>query len=286
MSGQSLSLGQTLFGNDRQSSPQRLLHITVTSWVAFALVGQWIFAMYVLLMYGKPVLSGDPASADFSHAITGYVEGDRFGNFTLFAHVIPAAFITMGGILQIIPLIRSRFPKFHRWNGRIFFTFGLIGAITGLYLTWGRGSRLSDLSAIGITINGLLIPLAIGMAWKYARLKRFDVHKRWAIHAFLLVNGVWTFRLYLMGWFMVNQGANGNSRTLDGPMDLFFSFACYALPMLVAELVFWAQKQRQTRNVLMVSCVMAAGALITLIGVVAASMMMWFPRIANVLMAV
>jgi hypothetical protein len=47
-----------------------------------------------------------------------------------------------------------------RWNGRMFLTLGLLGALTGLYLTWVRGSRLSDIGSIGLTLNGLLILLA------------------------------------------------------------------------------------------------------------------------------
>jgi hypothetical protein len=260
-------------------TPQQALKSAIVSWLLIALVGQWLFALYVLVQYGQPVFSGAPEQADFSHAITGYVAGDGLGNTMLFVHVIPAAIISIGGIFQLVPFIRKRFPTFHRWNGRLFLTFGLTGALTGLYLTWVRDSRLSDIGAIGITLNGMLIPIAVALAWHYARKRRFDLHQRWAVHAFLLINGVWTFRLYLMAWYLINQGSNGNTSTLDGPADIALSFACYLLPMLIAELVFWAQRQPQKSRKALVAAIMFIGAGITLLGVTGASMMMWFPRI-------
>lgn len=248
-------------------------------WVITALFGQWVFATYIGLQFAIPVFSGSGQEQAFSHMIKGYIEGDKSGNFILFAHVLPAGILSICGILQLIPYFRKHYPRFHRFNGRLFLTLGLAGALTGLYLSWVRDTRLSDIGAIGITLNGLLIPIAVFFAWKFARQKRFDLHQRWAIHAFLLVNGVWMFRLFLMGWFLVNQGPNGNNSTLDGPADIFFSFACYLLPMAFAELVFWVKRQTQMLKVHIASVLVLCGLVATIVGVVAATLMMWSPRI-------
>lgn len=265
---------------------QRMLHYCVSAWVAIALFGQWLFAVYILVVFGTPIITGTVGESSFSHVIKGYVNGDAFGNFMMFAHIIPAAVLSVCGTLQIIPYLRRHYPKFHRLNGRIFLTIGLLGAFTGLYLTWLRDTRLSDIGSVGITLNGLLIPIAVYFAWKYARLRRFDIHQRWAIHAFLLINGVWMFRLLLMVWFLLNQGPNGNSNKLDGPMDIFFSFACYGLPMLIAELIMWAKRQGNpnSKKVLLTLAVTVFGVLVTAFGVIAAGMMMWSPRIMEVLL--
>ena len=111
-------------------------------------------------------------------------------------------------------------------------------------------------------------------------------HERWAIHSFLLVNGVWTFRLYLMGWYLVNQGPNGNSNSLDGPMDIFISYACYLLPMLFAELIFWARRKKDKKINIMVIATTSVALVFTLIGITAAGMMMWGPRISQMLSSV
>ncbi len=268
---------------DRPAAALRALRGGAATWLVIALCGQWLFALYIAALYAWPLLTGNAAAANLARPITGYVAGDLLGNTMLFAHVLPAIALSIGGVLQLIPGLRRRWPLLHRWNGRLFFLMGAIGALSGLYLTWVRGSRLSDLGAIGITLNGVLIPLAIALAWRCARQRRFDAHRRWATHAFLLINGVWTFRLYLMAWYVGNGGPNGNTNTLDGPVDLFLSFACYALPMLVAELYFWALRQRQSGRQWFAATIMATGCLVTAMGVISAAMAMWWPRIERVL---
>ncbi len=263
-------------------SPDSILNLTVKSWVAIALVGQWMFAIYIASVYALPTLVGSseltlsisPATA------TKKATGVDVGIF--FAHIVPAALMAMSGLLQLFPSIRKRFPKFHRVNGRLFFILGLSGAITGLYLSWVVGLRFSNIGALGITLNGLLIPVAIYFAWRSAINKQFSLHQRFAVHSFLLVNGVWTFRLYLMGWYVVNQGPNGNTSTIDGPADIAMSFACYLLPMVIAELIFWAKRNSSDLAKRIVSGVTLLGATITLIGVGAAGLMMWYPRVVKV----
>ena len=277
----------SLFGRTDSSQPaghsaRKLLQFSGIAWFAAALCGQWLFAFYIGLLYLWPVLTGRYLDANQARPITGFVAGDVSGNLILFAHLLPAAVLSIGGLLQLVPQLRQRWPRVHRWNGRLFLTLGLCGALTGLYLTWVRGSRLSDLGAIGITFNGLLIPIAVGFAWFYARQRNFALHQRFALHSFFLINGVWTFRLFLMGWYLLHQGPYGNNAKLDGPADLVLSFACYALPMLVAE-VWW--RSRSSQNLLLLWCaglLMTAGFLLTLLGVGAAAMMMWGPRISAV----
>lgn len=257
--------------------------VLTTTWLSIVLVGQWFFAAYIAFQFGKPWLQGDSSGDNFSHMIKGHVAGDSFGNGLLLLHILPVFLLCMSGFFQLVPYIRNKYPKFHRWNGRIFLLIGLSGALTGLWLTWVRDSRLSDIGAMGITLNGLLIPVAIAFAWYYARQRNFNAHKRWAVQAFILINGVWTFRLMLMGWFMINQGPLGNSSNIDGPADITFSIACYALPMIIAEIYFWAERSRTQKATMVLNVSLALAVLLTLIGVTAASMMMWWPRIAEAL---
>ena len=263
---------------------KKALNITLKSWFVVALAGQWAFAIYILAIYTLTAFN-DLAVTDFSpspnlkHA-TGHIL------FIFFAHVLPAVYLSMFGLLQLIPVLRRKYPRFHRINGRVFLLLGLTGALTGLYLQWSKGGQTNISASLGTSLNGILIIVAVFFAWRFALQKRFELHKRAAVHAFLLVNGVWTFRLYLMGWYMVNQGPNGNTPNIDGPMDIFLSFACYLLPMLIAEAVLWAQKQQSLIRVWLSTAVLASGTLITLIGVIAAAMMMWSPRILNVIGAI
>jgi hypothetical protein len=252
-------------------------------WIAAVLIGQWIFGLYILVRFTMPWLLGDLNESQFSNMIRGYKNGEIFNNAILLLHIIPVMLISLSATFQLVPFIRNRFPAFHRWNGRLFLTIGFFGAISGLYMTWGIGSRFTALGAIGVTLNGLLIPAFVFYAWRTAIQKKFRLHRRLAVHAFILINGVWSVRLYLMAWFMVNPGGLGNTRTIDGPADIAISFASYLLPMAVAELAFWAEKRNSPKSILIGSIFITLMAIITTVGVFAASTMMWLPRITAAL---
>ncbi len=246
-------------------------------WAVLIFIGQGIFAAYILVQFVIPFISDSLPGNSFVGLFVGYIEGDVVGNNILLLHILPVMLLSLSGILQLIPYVRLQVPVFHRWNGRFFLLFGIIGALTGLWLTWARETRLSEVGSFGITLNGLLIPVAVILAWYFARKKSFMMHKRWAIHSFILINGVWSFRLMLTGWFLINQGPNGNNENLDGPADIFFSYACYLLPMLIIEIYWWAKKRKAwfTLNVTLILTIC-----LTFIGVIAATMMMWWPKIS------
>ena len=257
------------------------LDLLVKIWVGVILTGQWIFALYILVQFTLPLITGQLDESRYAYMIRGYVNGDTINNAILLLHVIPVMLISLSGTFQLFPAIRQHYPRFHRINGRIYLTFGLLGAIGGLYLTWVTGSRLSDLGALGVTVNGLLIPIMVYFAWRYAVQRDFVRHQRFAVHAFILINGVWTFRLLLMGWFMLNQGPQGNSANLDGPADVILSFASYLLPMFIAELIFRARARDTVGSRVTATIAVCIAIFITLIGPAAATMMMWGPRIVG-----
>lgn len=59
--------------------------------------------------------------------------------------------------------------------------------------------------AIGTYLYGILIIITVALAWRYARVRQFDKHMRWAIHALILVNAVWFFGPYTMALYLGNQ---------------------------------------------------------------------------------
>ena len=100
--------------------PTNFYIVSVSTWVTIALIGQWFFATYVFVLYVFPIVTGNPELVNLSKPIIGYVKGDTFGNIALFSHVIPAALLSVGGIIQLLPIVRRQYPALHRWNGRMF----------------------------------------------------------------------------------------------------------------------------------------------------------------------
>jgi uncharacterized membrane protein len=259
------------------SAARTALNRAAAIWLSVALLGQWLFAYYIASFYAGALAVGAPELINRKPIISGYIADDVSGNAILFAHVLPAIWLSAAGVLQLLPWIRARFPAAHRWNGRVFLLLAIAGACTGLYLTWVRGSRLSDIGAIGISFNGVLIVPAAVLAWYYARRKNWAVHQKWAIRTFILVSGVWTFRLGLMAWYVLNQGPRGNTEQLDGPFDLVWSFACYLFPLMLAELYFWAREHATNRGQWAVVICLGLATLLMVLGIAAAFQMLWRP---------
>jgi hypothetical protein len=259
------------------TTASRLLPWSARAWFVAALAGQWLFAAYILWVLVRPLLAGDGESLNRITFVTGHVAGDTIGNATLAGHLLSAAALNLVGLLQFVPWLRQRFPRWHRWAGRAFMVTALAATASGFWLTWGRGARLGEASAIAISLNGVLIVVAVAMAWRLARQRRFAEHRRWAVRAFLLVSGVWMLRLGLMAWLIANQGPRGNSPQLDGWFDTFWVFGCYLLPLAVAELYFRAERAGPAAQAA-AATVLLAGAAITALGAFGAFTARWGPH--------
>ena len=117
------------------------------------------------------------------------------------AHVLMAALITTSGALQLVPQIRARATSVHRWNGRLYILTAFLMALGGLWLIWVRGTFLTLYGAAGSTLLAVLIMICASMTLRYALARKIDIHHRWALRTFLLVNGVVSAdRLYVLDY--------------------------------------------------------------------------------------
>lgn len=246
-------------------------------WFGTALIGQAGFIAFIVLYYGTRTLSGQFAAWNDKPIIKGYVAGDLSGNIMFAAHVLLAAVITLGGLMQLIEPLRRRFPALHRWNGRLFMLTALFMALGGIWLTWGRNTQLSQVSAIAITLNGALIVVCALIAWHHALRRRFDRHRSWAMRTFMLVNGVWFLRVGIMAWVLLNQGPVGMDGKLSGPADIALVFGCYLLPLGGLELYMWADRQGRALIKGLTAFAVCAATLFMALGIGGTIFLMWGP---------
>jgi hypothetical protein len=257
----------------------RLLTLSAQAWFVVALVGQCLMAVYVLGFYGRAALEGDFERWN-RVLFNGHVAGDSIGNATLGSHLALSVLIVLGGALQLIPAVRRRWPRLHRWTGRVYLLSAGVLAVGGLYLVWSRPSLSGRLSDLGISFNALLI-LGFGAltVW-HAMRRQFEAHRRWALRLFLAVSGVWFFRVCLMFWLLLNQGPVGfDADTFRGPFLSFLYFAQTLLPLALLELYLRAQRSPHARQHYAAAGALAAATLVTAVGVFGAAMMMWLPRL-------
>ncbi len=255
------------------------LKVAAMSWFIVAAMGQLMFVMYVLGFYGVAAIRGEFETWNkvLPH---GYVPGDTSGNLVVLLHLAFASLVILGGMLQLVPKLRQLAPGFHRWNGRIYLISVFVMSIGGLVMVWTRGT-VGDLSQhISITLNAFLIIGCSVMAYRYARARRLDLHRRWAMRLFLVVSGVWFFRIGLMFWIVVNQGPVGfDPKTFEGPALTLLAFGQYMVPLLVLELYFRAQSSRLQSTRIAMAAGLGVMTLATAVGIGAASMIMWLPRL-------
>ena len=262
----------------RRPSAQHALAVAARLWFIAATVGQWAFAWFIVAFFTPPLVTGHLQALNSKPHITGYVPGDTLGNAQLLLHVYAGALVTFVGALQLLPMLRRRWPRLHRWIGRVFMTVAALATLNGLYLTWIRGSRLNLPSALSISINGALILLFVALAWRSALRRDFGGHRRHVLRAYLLVNGVWFLRIGIM-LAAVTLAPLGYSMDYDGAVFLGLSFLSWIAPLAFLQLYLVAERSPHPRFQYGVSGLFAALTLLTAGGGVAAFLFMWRPHL-------
>lgn len=261
--------------NARTDGLRTLRRAAAATYGAIA-AGQLAFILFLLFYYYPRTLSGQFARWNDKPLIDGYIEADVGGNMMFAAHVLLAAVITMGGLLQLLPAIRTRWPSLHRWNGRIFVVTALLLSFGGFWLVWGRGTYLTIAGAWGVTINGLLITGAAIMAARHAMGRRFAEHRRWALRLFVLASGVWFMRIGYMAWGIATGGLGIGDR-MDGPYDMFIAFGNSLVPLAVLELYLLAEAHGGNGFRRGIAALLALSSLVILGGSAGAWLVMWSP---------
>jgi hypothetical protein len=257
---------------------RRALALAAASWFVTATLGQWAFAGFTLAFHAPPTLRGDFLALNERPHITGWVPGDTLGNAQLLMHVFLGALVTLASMLQLVPSLRRRWPALHRWNGRVFLSAAVIATMGGFYLTFIRGSQLGGGSTASITVNGVLILLFGTLAWRSAMARDFTTHRRHALRAYLLVNGVWFLRLGMMlaGLLLAPFGIQ---MSYDSAVFVAVNVASWLLPLAMLQLYLVAERSPWVGLQFGVAGVLSLATVATAAGSLAAVMFMWWPRV-------
>ena len=112
----------------------------------------------------------------------------------LAVHAGGAATALLVGPFQLVPAIRRR-RSIHRWLGRIYATGCLVGGLAGLRLAFGTTAGV--FAGVGFGLLALCWLFATTQAWRFARERRFEEHRRWMYRSFAMTFAAVTLRLYL-----------------------------------------------------------------------------------------
>ena len=265
-------------GAVRRKPARNWLDLSAKTWFVVTAIGQWLFVAYILTYYGSRFVKNGVEGLNGVKLANGYIAGDTVGNSAVMFHVLFAGLIIAAGQLQLIPGIRARLPKVHRWAGRFYMAASVLVSMAGMYLVWSRprviGSLIQD---IGVTGSGVLVMVFVPLALYYAIKRDFAAHRRWALRLFMVVSAVWFLRAMTFGWFLTTGGIGIDMHTFSGPTLYVIAFAQYLLPLAVLEAYFWAQKPKNKGHRGKVASVLFLLTGFMAIGIFAISAFSWIP---------
>lgn len=252
--------------------------LTAKVWFVAAALGHWIFLAYILAVFYPPIAQHGMEGLQGMHLPAGFREGDFWGNLASVSHILLSAIIIGGGPVQLIPAVRRRFPRFHHWLGRSYLMSAAMGSIAGLYMTWTRSEIGGVISQVGISVDGVLILIFAALTIRHAVARRIDQHRRWAMRLFMVASAVWFFRVGLMAWAMLTGGIGIDWESFTGPFLYVLGFAQYLLPLAMLEWYFYCQRQSTAGVKIAFVATLSVLTVYMAIGIFAATMGMWLPR--------
>jgi len=263
----------------RPKRARNWLDLSAKTWFVVTAIGQWLFVAYILAYFGGIFLSSGAPGFGETHLPNGYIEGDTLGNLSLVVHILVAGFIIAAGQIQLVPQIRSKLPRLHRYSGWFYMIASLVVSAAGLYLSWSRPDEIGNLvTKLGTSLGGVLAFIFVPLALYYAIKRDFAAHRRWALRLFMVVSAVWFLRLMIFGWFMTTGGIGIDPKTFTGPFLNVAHYAQVLLPLAVLELYFWAQKPRNKAHRGKVAGVVFLMTACMAVGVFSVTLGFWLPR--------
>ena len=151
----------------------------------------------------------------------------------LLAHVVFGIVAISIGPLQLWSRIRNRYRKFHRVAGRAYVVTIVGGSTAAIAMTVMRDTGLAFRT--GLFFLAVAWLTTTGMAFAAIRRKKTTLHREWMIRSYVVTFGFVTFRL-------------GQDTAVDlglasaGDMAAVMAWACWAVPLLVTEVVLQGRK--------------------------------------------
>lgn len=218
------------------------------------------FCLHIALTYVAPLVGGNLESWNDNFLPGLYDADNRGATGSIGMHFITGAVVMILGCVQLLPALRSHWPRSHRWIGRLYVGLATLTAIGGLGFILLQGTVGGAVMNIGFGLYGILMIIAAVQTLRYARARKFALHRAWAIRLFVLVIASWLYRLEygLYGLFELS----GRTTTFSGWFDQMMAFAFYVPNLVIAELYLRALRPNS-------STVLRAAALVALVAAAA-----------------
>ena len=176
----------------------------------------WWIPASLLLLAAVPSASGVARLVDLSGGRTE--ENARFFDLPLpiLVHILGATTYLVLGAFQLMPSLRRRRPRWHRWSGRVLVPAGVAGGLSGMWMAAWSDLPSYDNQALmwlrllfgAVMVGGLVLGLLA--------IRRRDVrtHQRWMARAYAVAQGAGTQALVLGPVVVVAGQPSGNLKAV------------------------------------------------------------------------
>jgi len=124
-------------------------------------------------------------------------------------HILPGMLFMVLGPLQFMSRLRTRCPRFHRWNGRTFLLASLVLGVAGLAMAAGGTIGGWDERA-AIFVFGSFFLFALAKAFQHVLRRNFASHREWMIRGYAIGLAVAAIRP-IMGTFFAAAALRGQT---------------------------------------------------------------------------
>ena len=159
----------------------------------------------------------------------------------LIPHLAGGAVAITAGLVQIWLGLTNRISQLHRVLGKVYAVGVLIGSLAGFYLALTIPGHLPY--SAGLFMLCVAWVLTTGMALYAIRTRRIEQHREWMLRSFTVTFAFVTYRLvssWLRHWIKVPDDPVADD------IDTFMAWACWAVPLLIAEPLIQIRTMRRT----------------------------------------
>ncbi len=108
-------------------------------------------------------------------------------------HIVPGLLFMILGPLQFVRRLRVRYPRFHRWSGRVFMVVGLVVGVSALVMA--PQLAIGGVNETAATLLfGTIFLVSLIKAYLHIRRRNVALHREWMIRAFAIGLAVATIR--------------------------------------------------------------------------------------------
>jgi uncharacterized membrane protein len=212
-----------------------------TSTTTLSRRSEWLMPAMLILLSLVPAVFGAVRLAELARGAKVTAANARFfaQPVPVVLHILVVIPYSIVGAFQFSPGLRRRRRNWHRAAGRVLAVFGLVAALTGLWMAhfypWPEGD--GEVLYLLRVVFGSAMAVSIVLAVAAIRRRDFASHGAWMTRAYAIGLGAGTQVLTHLPWFILAGKPGESSRAM-------LMGAGWVINVLVAE---WIIRKRATR---------------------------------------